>query len=175
VCQTLMIGLEILPERLISKEVPSNAIERPSDSTAAIFARLSELKLNRPYWKLKRAIDFVVALSVAIMLLPLIAAVSVLVLIDVGVPTVFWQQRLGRNGAPLHLYKFRTLQTLFDRATKERREAKKSRGENGGATNQVKTHSVLISCAIDQVRERRDLCSFAASQRTHCALLRAKV
>jgi hypothetical protein len=80
VCQTLMIGLEILPERLISKEVPSNAIERPSDSTAAIFARLSELKLNRPYWKLKRAIDFVVALSVAIMLLPLIAAVSVLVL-----------------------------------------------------------------------------------------------
>jgi lipopolysaccharide/colanic/teichoic acid biosynthesis glycosyltransferase len=36
---------------------------------------------------------------------------------------VFWQQRVGRNGAPLHLYKFRTLHTLFDRQTKERREA----------------------------------------------------
>jgi lipopolysaccharide/colanic/teichoic acid biosynthesis glycosyltransferase len=36
---------------------------------------------------------------------------------------VFWQQRVGRNGAPLYLYKFRTLQTLFDRQTKERRLA----------------------------------------------------
>jgi lipopolysaccharide/colanic/teichoic acid biosynthesis glycosyltransferase len=36
---------------------------------------------------------------------------------------VFWQQRLGRNGAPLHLHKFRTLQTLFDRRTRVKREA----------------------------------------------------
>src|SRR5262249_36098236 len=34
---------------------------------------------------------------------------------------------------------------------------KKSRAENGGATDRVKTHSVLISCAIDQRREHRDL------------------
>ena len=46
-----------------------------------------------------------------------------LVLLDVGIPVVFWQQRVGRNGTPLHLYKFRTLKTLFDRQTKEKREA----------------------------------------------------
>ncbi|MGN6750384.1 MAG: sugar transferase [Xanthobacteraceae bacterium] len=124
VCQTLKIGLEILPERLIAREVPSDvAVEGSSISTAAAFARLGDLKLNRPYWKLKRMVDFAVALTVAILLLPLIAAVTALVLIDVGVPIVFWQQRVGRNGTPLHLYKFRTLHTLFDRATKQKREA----------------------------------------------------
>jgi lipopolysaccharide/colanic/teichoic acid biosynthesis glycosyltransferase len=124
VCQTLKIGLEILPERLISREVSSNAaLESASNSTTAVFARIGDLRLNRPYWKLKRVMDFVVALTIAILLLPLIAAVSALVLIDVGAPIVFWQQRVGSNGVPLHLYKFRTLQTLFDRATKERREA----------------------------------------------------
>ena len=57
------------------------------------------------------------------MLSPLAVVVCVLVLLDVGIPVVFWQQRVGRNGAPLYLYKFRTLQTLFDRQTKERRVA----------------------------------------------------
>jgi hypothetical protein len=33
----------------------------------------------------------------------------------------------------------------------------KSCCENGKAANQVEKHSVLISCAIDQVREHRDL------------------
>jgi Bacterial sugar transferase/CoA-binding domain len=111
VCQTLKIGLEILPERLIGREVPSDIpLVAPSNSTAAAFARLGDLKLDRPYWRLKRLMDFAVALTVAILLSPLIAIVSALVLIDVGVPIVFWQQRVGRNGAPLHLYKFRTLQ-----------------------------------------------------------------
>jgi lipopolysaccharide/colanic/teichoic acid biosynthesis glycosyltransferase len=127
VCQTLKIGLEILPERLIAREIPSNvAPESSTDPNVPAFARLADLRLNRPYWKLKRAMDFLVALTVAILLSPLIAAVSALVLIDVGAPIVFWQQRVGRNGAPLHLYKFRTLQTLFDRATKQRREAQES-------------------------------------------------
>ena len=49
------------------------------------------------------------------MLSPLIVAVCLLVMLDVGTPVVFWQRRLGRNGSPLHLYKFRTLHTLFDR------------------------------------------------------------
>lgn len=124
VCETLSIGLEILPERLMSREVPSSgAPARVPGSAGAPLAPLNDLRLNRPYWALKRGIDFAVALAAIILLLPVIVAVSALVLVDIGIPIVFWQQRVGRNGAPLHLYKFRTLQTLFDRATKERREA----------------------------------------------------
>jgi len=50
---------------------------------------------------------------------------------------------------------------------------KKSRAENGAATDQVKTHSVLIDCAIDQRREHRDLllvCRTARALRGRCAL-----
>ena len=124
VCRTLNIGLEILPERLMSQETAADedALITPKPAEALIVS-LSELQLDRPFWKLKRAIDFVVALAVAIVLSPVAALIGAFVLVDVGIPIVFWQRRVGRNGAPLHLYKFRTLHTLFDRSTKERREA----------------------------------------------------
>jgi lipopolysaccharide/colanic/teichoic acid biosynthesis glycosyltransferase len=125
VCQALKIGLEVLPERLMSGKTDGG-----SDATAKLQSIpkagppvMADLMLNRRFWMIKRAIDFFVALTVAILLSPVAVVVSLLVLLDVGVPIVFWQQRVGRNGAPLHLYKFRRLQTLFDRATKERREA----------------------------------------------------
>jgi lipopolysaccharide/colanic/teichoic acid biosynthesis glycosyltransferase len=123
VCESLKIGFEFLPERLMAKEVPSNGASLTDMQPAAVFSTPSNLRLSRPYWKVKRVIDIVVALALAILVSPLIIVVSTLVLLDVGAPIVFWQRRIGRNGAPLHLYKFRTLQTLFDRNTKARREA----------------------------------------------------
>ena len=124
VCQSLNISLEVLPERLMSKEdaADEESAISPQPAEAALLPPL-ELGLDRPFWRIKRGIDFLVALAVAIALAPVAAILSALVLLDVGVPIVFWQRRVGRNGAPLHLYKFRTLQTLFDRQTKERREA----------------------------------------------------
>lgn len=125
VCEALNIGLEVLPERLMSRKAAggSDPATRPQSISAAGPLAMTELRLNRAFWMIKRAVDFLVALAFAILLSPLAVLVSLLVLLDVGVPIVFWQQRVGRNGTPLHLYKFRTLQTLFDRATKERREA----------------------------------------------------
>ncbi len=126
VCDDLKIGLEILPERLMSeRSVDSGdvAISPLSTEAAALPQKDVVLSLDRPFWKIKRALDFAIALTVAILLSPLIIIVLALVFLDVGVPAIFWQQRLGRNGAPLHLYKFRTLKTLYDRQTKEKREA----------------------------------------------------
>jgi lipopolysaccharide/colanic/teichoic acid biosynthesis glycosyltransferase len=124
-CHTLHIPLEVLPERLMSEESPSSEdgilIPRAIDSTLA--EDNLHLLLVRPFWTIKRAIDLVVALSAAVLLSPIILTVCTLVVSDVGIPIVFWQRRIGRNEAPLHLYKFRTLHTLFDRQTKERREA----------------------------------------------------
>ena len=126
ICGTLHIGQEILPERLISVESQGNAknviIPHPGTILRNTEENLS-IALNRPFWAIKRAIDFLVALSAAILLSPITLIVSALVLLDVGVPVIFWQQRLGRNGTRLYLYKFRTIQSLFDRQTKARREA----------------------------------------------------
>jgi lipopolysaccharide/colanic/teichoic acid biosynthesis glycosyltransferase len=67
-----------------------------------------------PYFKLKRLVDFFVALLGTIVLLPAFLVLSALVLIDVGSPVMFWQQRLGHGGRNFLLYKFRTLRSPFD-------------------------------------------------------------
>lgn len=125
VCQAKNIGFEVLPERLMSKETAAHAeatgllLPQPEP----VLACKTDLRLDRPFWKVKRVIDFLISAVVAIAISPLAAMLCALVSLDVGVPVVFWQRRVGRNGAPIHLYKFRTLQTLFDRQTKERRQA----------------------------------------------------
>jgi lipopolysaccharide/colanic/teichoic acid biosynthesis glycosyltransferase len=68
-----------------------------------------------PYWKTKRLMDIVVAIAMMITLVPLTILVAALVLIDVGFPIVFWQQRIGQLGRPLYVYKFRTMRSSFDR------------------------------------------------------------
>jgi lipopolysaccharide/colanic/teichoic acid biosynthesis glycosyltransferase len=123
ICRDHQIELEVLAERLMAA---SPAEETPT-SFAAPAAELSDdamqALLDRPLWAVKRAIDFTIALGVLILTLPLTLIVCALVLLDVGFPIVFWQQRLGRNGAPLYLYKFRTLHAPFDRRTKAPRDA----------------------------------------------------
>ena len=94
-----------------------NSIILETEEIAVVSEPNLDLSLHRPFWKIKRAFDFVIAFTVAIVLSPVILIILALVLLDVGVPAIFWQQRVGRNGAPLHLYKYRTLKTLFDRQT----------------------------------------------------------
>ena len=125
ICRALHIGSEVLPDRLMSDAAASDdklIIPHPSVASRASKANL-QISLDRPFWKIKRGIDIMVAGVAAVLLSPVIVIVCGLVLADVGIPVMFWQQRVGRNGTPLHLYKFRTLQTLFDRQTKDRREA----------------------------------------------------
>jgi lipopolysaccharide/colanic/teichoic acid biosynthesis glycosyltransferase len=69
---------------------------------------------SRWVWKLKRIVDMLLAAAVLLMVSPLAIIVALLVLVDVGYPVVFWQQRLGRFGRPLHIYKFRTMRAPFD-------------------------------------------------------------
>lgn len=73
-----------------------------------------KVTLERRYWRLKRAIDLIVASSSFVVLAPLIVLVTVLVAFDVGLPAIFWQQRPGKDGRPFRLYKFRTMRAPHD-------------------------------------------------------------
>lgn len=66
------------------------------------------------YFHYKRATDIALGLVMLISLMPLIFIVASLVLLDVGSPVLFWQQRLGMGGRPFLLHKFRTLKPLFN-------------------------------------------------------------
>lgn len=68
----------------------------------------------RPYFWLKRWIDVLGSLTLIILLSPVAVAAGLLVLLDVGAPVLFWQERVGWKGRPFLIYKFRTLRAPFD-------------------------------------------------------------
>ena len=105
------IAVEILPERLLPARSPQKLARiHPRD----IRRELSSTSSSR-VWKLKRVADILFAVVTLLAISPLAILVALLVLVDVGYPVVFWQQRVGRLGKPLHIYKFRTMRAPFDR------------------------------------------------------------
>ncbi len=58
---------------------------------------------------IKRMFDLLVALSGFVVLVPLLAAIIVLIILSDGWPVVFRQKRIGKNGKPFWLYKFRSM------------------------------------------------------------------
>lgn len=57
----------------------------------------------------KRAFDIVVASAATIVTLPVMFAAAAAVFLDSGPPIFFRQERVGRNGRPFSLFKFRTM------------------------------------------------------------------
>ncbi|MBP2656560.1 MAG: sugar transferase [Firmicutes bacterium] len=58
---------------------------------------------------LKRIFDFIVAISLFIVTLPIMAIVAILVRWKLGEPIIFKQKRPGLHGVPFYIYKFRTM------------------------------------------------------------------
>ena len=63
---------------------------------------------------MKRLIDILVSAFLLILLAPVMAILAIGVLLDVGSPILFRQQRPGLNGSPFALYKFRTMRAATD-------------------------------------------------------------
>jgi lipopolysaccharide/colanic/teichoic acid biosynthesis glycosyltransferase len=109
VCRRREIDLNYVP-RLIGLswlQVAAIGVEPSHESTdSAAF-------VVPAYFRVKRFIDFSAALTLLILLLPLFAGVGLLVLLDVGSPVFFWQQRLGEGQRSFLVYKFRTLRPPF--------------------------------------------------------------
>ena len=109
-CQKRQIELTFLPRMIgVSERRPSNApaiISKPVESGPS-FA-LS------PFFRLKRWIDVVGSLALIVLFFPFLVLAGVLVLLDVGPPIFFWQERLGWKGRSFLIYKFRTLRAPFD-------------------------------------------------------------
>jgi lipopolysaccharide/colanic/teichoic acid biosynthesis glycosyltransferase len=67
------------------------------------------------YFRLRRYFDFVAAMAMIVVFLPLLILVAILALLDVGYPVLFWQQRIGQGGQKFLIYKIRTLRAPYDR------------------------------------------------------------
>jgi lipopolysaccharide/colanic/teichoic acid biosynthesis glycosyltransferase len=67
---------------------------------------------HRVYDALKRAIDFVVAAVLLVVLSPVLAVLALLVRAKLGSPVIFRQQRPGLGGRLFTVYKFRTMRNV---------------------------------------------------------------
>jgi lipopolysaccharide/colanic/teichoic acid biosynthesis glycosyltransferase len=108
VCAHREIKLDFVPRLVGISELPSVS------SQPVIIEPEAQPNFALPrYFEIKPIIDFFVALS-TIVTLPLIAIAALLVVLDVGSPVLFWQQRVGKGGRSFLLIKFRTLRPPFD-------------------------------------------------------------
>lgn len=66
------------------------------------------------YWRFKRVLDCIAASILIFLLLPLSLITGLLVFFSFGTPLLFWQERMGRFGQPIHVHKFRSMRAPFD-------------------------------------------------------------
>jgi lipopolysaccharide/colanic/teichoic acid biosynthesis glycosyltransferase len=77
----------------------------------------------RGYFYFKTLIDFLFALVVLPLLLPLLGLAAVAILLDDGGPVLFRQKRVGHRGAPFEMVKFRTMRVNAGVAPSDARAA----------------------------------------------------
>jgi len=63
----------------------------------------------RAYFHFKSAADFVLAVAVLPVMLPVLAAIAIAIKLDSPGPVLFRQRRVGRAGVPFQMLKFRTM------------------------------------------------------------------
>lgn len=61
------------------------------------------------YQYFKVVIDFLGSLIILVILLPILLVIGVSVLVAMGSPIIFKQERIGKNNKPFIMYKFRTM------------------------------------------------------------------
>jgi lipopolysaccharide/colanic/teichoic acid biosynthesis glycosyltransferase len=102
------IGFVVLPDRLGLTRHQKNEAPVPPLETAS-----KNFDLNHRFFKWKRIFDVTVASIALILTLPLALIICVLVMLDCGMPFIFWQIRIGRGGDKITVYKFRTIRAPY--------------------------------------------------------------
>lgn len=107
------LGFEAARERSRSE---AEIASPPSNQNSTIFEiQKTDLETMqvKAYWKIKRIIDVFAALSILIILSPIMFFVAVGIFLNMGRPVLFWQQRPGLGGRVFRLYKFRTMKAAL--------------------------------------------------------------
>jgi lipopolysaccharide/colanic/teichoic acid biosynthesis glycosyltransferase len=83
----------------------------------------------RAYMAIKHLVDFALALAMLPLALPVMAACALAIRVDDGAPVLFRQQRVGRAGKAITVYKFRTMRLTADLDPDDRQAAMTGDGD----------------------------------------------
>jgi lipopolysaccharide/colanic/teichoic acid biosynthesis glycosyltransferase len=115
ICEQREIIVDFIPQLVGLDKLQAARTVAPARTTELkIVANRSPVLPVSRYFRAKPYIDFALAVAGIIVFSPLFIMTWLLVLLDVGSPVLFWQQRLGQGGGNFLLHKFRTLRPPFD-------------------------------------------------------------
>jgi Undecaprenyl-phosphate glucose phosphotransferase len=106
-----------LPVRLVPSTKIGRTLNRPLfdlGPTAAV--ELQRAPMGKMQRRAKRILDQVLAVIAGVLFLPSLIIVAVAIRLDSPGPILFRQTRMGFNGRPFRIYKFRTMSALDDGA-----------------------------------------------------------
>jgi len=106
-----------VPVRLLADQHVRPLVGRSvSHIGSTIAIELRRAPLTRFEQIVKRCLDIVVGSAALVALAPLMAAIALLIRLDSPGPVFFRQKRIGFNGRPFMIFKFRTMSVLEDGA-----------------------------------------------------------
>ncbi|MFG2056725.1 sugar transferase [Micromonospora sp. NPDC048930] len=79
---------------------------------AVPIVKIGHTTLSGPRWALKRLSDIVFAAMALLLLSPVLLLCAIATFIDGGRGIFFYQERIGRNGKPFHIIKFRSMRPV---------------------------------------------------------------
>ncbi|NIZ92035.1 sugar transferase [Kineococcus rubinsiae] len=83
---------------------------RPGDHIGVVpIIRLPRRAVDGPSWRFKRGFDVLASLLALVLLSPVLLACAIAVRCEGGPGTIFRQIRIGRDGKPFELFKFRSM------------------------------------------------------------------
>jgi exopolysaccharide biosynthesis polyprenyl glycosylphosphotransferase len=114
-CRELSLKVSVLP-RLFSAMGPSVEVD---DVEGVTVLGINPPVLPRSSRMLKRTLDLVVSLTVLVLAAPLLALTALAIKLDSRGPVFFKQRRVGKDGRPFQLIKFRTMVMDAERQTEK--------------------------------------------------------
>ena len=116
---------------------------------------------TRGYFHLKSLIDFLWAVAMLPVALPVMAAAAIAILLDDGQPVLFRQRRLGHAGHPFIAYKFRTM-TMIDVGDDEG-HVRKALATDDGDPRITRVGALLRKFRIDELPQMFNILKFQMS------------
>jgi Undecaprenyl-phosphate glucose phosphotransferase len=103
---------------LIADPLTIDILRSPTQNLGDLLAlELTAAPLTRTERFIKRTLDILISATLLIILFPLLVAVAALIKLDSPGPALFVQTRLGFNGKPFSIFKFRSMRVMEDGPT----------------------------------------------------------
>ncbi|MBR0696614.1 undecaprenyl-phosphate glucose phosphotransferase [Bradyrhizobium lablabi] len=104
-----------VPVKLVADATTGRVLDRPVSELGPTKAvQLQRAPLSAMQRNLKRCMDQIFAAASLVLLVPFLAVITAAIRLESPGPALFLQTRVGFNGRPFKIYKFRTMSTLDD-------------------------------------------------------------